>query len=58
MTVVQYVDIDTGEIISKSLYEREYIKIRNESLTKIVNNYGIRECTTVCERDRQRRFDF
>ena len=39
----EYVDIDTGEIISKKKYEKEYYKINTSKKYELENEIGIRK---------------
>lgn len=48
-----YVDKDTGEIISKSVFQREYIKQHTVTKTELHENYGIIRHTTVASKNRQ-----
>lgn len=56
-TKSQYVDIQTGEIITESEYKRNYIKIKTTKNTHINEKYGIREFTHECERNRQTKLE-
>lgn len=57
-TIVEYVDIETGEIISKSNFERNYYRIRSTKSTEIkevkisneILNYGYVKYTSECRR--------
>lgn len=49
----EYVDVHTGEIISKAEYEREYIKIKTNKKYEVNETYGIIRYTIECERNRQ-----
>lgn len=51
----EYVDVETGEVITKSLAEREYIKKRSTKFTIIQNNNGTIKWITECERNRQQK---
>lgn len=53
-----YVDVETGEIISKSLKEREYITVKTNKTTELKEyqngeKYGIIKHTNECRRNRQ-----
>lgn len=50
-----YVDIETGEIITKSKFEREYYKIRSNKKTIINENHGIIKHTIECRRNGQQK---
>lgn len=53
-TVQEYIDKDTGEIISKSLKEREYIVQKKEIKYEKSNEiYGIKKIINECEKNRQ-----
>lgn len=58
ITVAEYIDRETGEIISKSLYEREYIKIKTIIKTEINEYYGIRNYQIECEKSKQTKIEF
>lgn len=60
----EYVDLQTGEVISKSLYEREYYRVRSskpkyEIKEVIINNEiikkGVIKYVTECRRKNQTR---
>lgn len=56
--VTQYVDIETGEIISKSLKERKYITVKTSKQHEIKEyrngeKIGIIKHTNECVRNRQ-----
>lgn len=53
ITVSEYVDIETGEIITKSLYEREYIIIRKTKKYEDSGNYNIAKWVNECRRHGQ-----
>ncbi len=53
-----YVDIDTGEIISKSLMLREYIKGKSSKIVQIKENNGQIEYTIECRRNGQTKITF
>ncbi len=53
-----YVDRNTGEVISKSLMQREYIKIKTTKTVQIKENNGNIEYTTECEKNRQGKLKF
>lgn len=53
-SITEYVDISTGEIISKSEYQRErYITIKISKTYKIDKEYGIIKYRRECEKSRQ-----
>lgn len=53
-TVQEYIDKDTGEIISKSLKEREYIVQKKEIKYEKSNEiYGIKKIINECKKNRQ-----
>lgn len=53
-SVTEFVDISTGEIITKSKYEREkYITIKINKSYKIEKNHGIIKYSRECEKSRQ-----
>lgn len=52
-TVLEYVDRDTGEIISKAKAKREYNEIFKTNKTKIDGNKGENKITIECEKSRQ-----
>lgn len=62
-TVVEYIDIETGEIITKSLAKREYKilkKTKNIEILETVINHEIKKngyikYTAECEKNRQLR---
>lgn len=56
-TVVEYVDIETGELISKSLKERKYYVIRKTKKVEVYEyqGYGITKWTAECRRNGQQR---
>lgn len=62
-TIVEYIDIDTGEIITKSLCEREYIRLRKNKKIEIIEKLeknekiksGLIKYTYECERNKQLR---
>lgn len=58
-TEVEIVEITTGEIITKSEFERRNLKIiKKETKTEILNNYGKRKITwEVKENEQTRLFD-
>lgn len=53
VTVAIYVDIETGEIITKGVKEKSYIKIRSTVKIERNEHYAIRKFTIECERNRQ-----
>lgn len=61
ITISEYVDLLTGEIITKSKYEREYYKIRSSKKIEIketiikreVKTYGYVKYTTECRKKQQ-----
>lgn len=61
IAITDYVDVDTGEIISKNTYERDYKKIRTtkkiEITEKYNKKYGINKYITECERNRQQKLE-
>ncbi len=58
-TEVEMVDVETGEILTKSKVEREYIvKSKNKHKTEYKDGKGIRKFTWECERNRQQRINF
>ena len=63
LTETEYIDIETGEIISKSCFDRHYYIIK-ETETKTEykqikgQNYGIKKIKKLCERNRQQRIEF
>lgn len=60
-TTIEYIDIDTGEIITKSLAKREYIQLRKTKkieIIKIIINkevlkHGNIKYTAECEKNKQ-----
>ena len=53
-SITEYIDISTGEIISKSEYEREkYITIKINKTYKINKDNGIIKYSRECEKNRQ-----
>lgn len=52
-TVVERVDLETGEIISKSEAERNYRVKYREIKTENKQTHGIRTITQMCEKDKQ-----
>ncbi len=65
-TQTEYVDLETGEVISKSRYERGYHKIMTETITSKIEvlisgkyeRYGIKKCTIQCRPTGQTRIKF
>lgn len=63
ITISEYVDLLTGEIITKSLYEREYYKIRTTKKVEIkeviikreIKKYGYVKYTNECRKNQQLR---
>ena len=51
----EYVDNETGELISKSLVEREYIIIKKSKKYEINGSNGIIKWLNECERNRQKK---
>jgi len=54
-TMTEYVDIETGELISKSEYEKNYYKIKNNKKIEITENHGIIKYITECRQHGQKR---
>jgi len=56
-TAVEYVDVETGEIITKSEKERNYYVVGNETRTEINNEkkYGIKYIRKNCRRNGQQK---
>jgi len=54
-TESQYVDIETGEIITKQQYENEYYKVKTNRKIEITDNYGIIKYITECRARNQTR---
>lgn len=52
ITVSDYVDIETGEIIKKN---KDYITIRKHKKVEINGNFGIIKYTHECEKTRQQK---
>lgn len=54
ITISEYVDITTGEIITKSEYEREYYKVKKPTKTIEYNEkYRIIRYTNECRKHEQ-----
>lgn len=53
ITITEYVDIETGELITKSKYLREYYKIRTTNIIKQKENTSIKKYTIQCRKIRQ-----
>lgn len=61
-SISEYVDLETGEIITKNVFEKSYYKVRSSKKTiieeVIINqeklNYGTIKHTTECRRRNQR----
>lgn len=57
-TISEYVDIDTGEIISKNQYEREYYKIKTTKTYENDESKTIIRYTSECRNRNQTRIKF
>lgn len=66
ISTTDYVDLQTGEIITKSEYERDYYKVRNTQKKEIKEvtikneklNYGYVRNTTECRKHGKTRLQF
>jgi hypothetical protein len=58
-TVSQYVDVETGELLSKSQIERErWVKVGSSYEIEYNDNYNTKKYTNEYERNRQTRIEF
>jgi hypothetical protein len=53
--MTEYVDIETGEIITKEKFLKEYYKVNLTKKTEINGNYGTIKYTNECRSTRQTR---
>lgn len=51
----EYVDIETGEIINKNIFEKEYIKIKSEKQYIHHEKYIEVKWTTIAEKNKQQK---
>ena len=51
----EYIDIETGEIITKKIFEKEYHKLKTTRKIEILENYGIIKYLHECRCTRQTR---
>lgn len=63
LTETEYIDIETGEIISRSYFDRHnFIVKETETKTEFKTiknqNYGIKKIRKYCERSRQQKLEF
>ena len=54
-TTTEYVDTETGEIINKEKYKKEYYKINSTKKIEIHENYGTIRYINECKPTRQKR---
>lgn len=54
-TIAEYVDIETGELINKKEYKKNYYKIKINKKIEIKENHGIIKYITECKEHRQTR---
>lgn len=57
VTITEYVDLETGEVIPKATMEREYYKVRSTPKYEENENYRIRKYTTECRRNGQQKLE-
>lgn len=53
ITITEYIDVETGEIITKSEYERNYIKLKSTKKFEITEKYGITNYQIECQKSKQ-----
>lgn len=54
-TITEYVDTETGELITKQKFEKEYYKINSTRKIEIHENYGTIKYINECRPTRQTR---
>ena len=54
-TISEYVDIETGELINRNQYEKDYYKIKITKKIEFNENNGITKYITECRRTKQTR---
>lgn len=53
ITITTYVDVETGEVITKSEYERKYYKVKTNKKTEENEKYRIKKFEHECRETRQ-----
>jgi len=56
-TVSEYVDMDTGEILEKKIFTKEYYKVKTIKKIEINENNGIRKYIHECKHRGQGRLE-
>lgn len=57
-TQTTWVELETGEVLSKSKVEREYIILNNTSTVQDCGAYNLKIITYECEKNRQLKIQF